>query len=463
MSGFPFFQWVNPMKTLLLASVAMLATTALASADETAFKATLVSQAILPANTVIAAPADAPDFLKQAGKFSTPDRKRATVLGSVPGKDGKRLTGLGLPFDGQAVQGFSGIKTMADGTFWTLSDNGFGSKLNSTDAALMLHHVKFDWAAGSVERLATVFLSDPDKVAPFPIVLEGADQRYLTGADFDVESIQPVADGFWIGEELGPYLIHVTADGKLTDVIPTLVDGKPVLSPDNPTLALPADPAKPLPPYNLRRSNGFEGLAQSKDGKKLYALLEGPLALGEGKVETVGGANAIRVIEFDLAGKAWTGRSWLYPFSGAGTNIGDFNMIDETTALVIERDGGAGLADKVCADPANPQPTCFDKPAQHKRVYKIAFGDDNVGKAVKKIGYIDLLAIADPDGKAKQGTVNGVYTMPFVTIENVDVVDATHIVVGNDNNLPYSAGRAVDKADDNEFVLLDVADFLAAK
>ena len=82
---------------------------------------------------------------------------------------------------------------------------------------------------------------------------------------------------------------------------------------------------------------------------------------------------------------------------------------------------------------------------------------------MRKVGSIDLLDIADPDGKAKQGTVNGVYTMPFVTIENVDVVDATHIIVGNDNNLPYSAGRAVDRADDNEFVLLEVGDFLAAK
>ena len=52
--------------------------------------------------------------------------------------------------------------------------------------------------------------------------------------------------------------------------------------------------------------------------------------------------------------------------------------------------------------------------------------------------------------------------MPFVTIENVDVVDPTHIIVGNDNNLPFSAGRALDKADDTEFVLLEVGDFLAA-
>ncbi len=36
-----------------------------------------------------------------------------------------------------------------------------------------------------------------------------------------------------------------------------------------------------------------------------------------------------------------------------------------------------------------------------KRVYKIEFNDANVGKAVRKIGYIDLLNIQDPDNKKK--------------------------------------------------------------
>ncbi len=53
--------------------------------------------------------------------------------------------------------------------------------------------------------------------------------------------------------------------------------------------------------------------------------------------------------------------------------------------------------------------------------------------------------------------------MPFVTIEDVDQIDATHIIVGNDNNLPFSSGRTLGKADDNEFVILEVGEFLAAK
>lgn len=451
------------MKNHLFASVSLFLLAAPAFADETAFPAKLVGHAVLPANSIIAAPADAPAHLKTSGKFTTSDRKRAEGLGTVPGKDGVRPTGLSMPFDGQAMQGFSGIKTMEDGTFWSLSDNGFGSKANSSDSMLMLHHIGFDWDAGKVEHLETVFLSDPDRRAPFPIVMEGAEQRYLTGADFDVESIQPTADGFWVGEEFGPYLLKFSKDGKLTDVITTKAGETDVKSPDNATLVVPANPTAKLPVFNLKRSGGYEGLAMSKDGAKLYGLLEGPLYLEDGSVEKAGGLTALRIIELDTASKAWTGRSWLYPLSEGGEAIGDFNMIDATTALVIERDNGAGTADKACADPKKPDPTCFATPAKHKRIYKIEMTDDNAGKAVRKIGYIDLMKIADPDNKKRQGGGEGFYDMPFVTIEDVDVIDATHIVVGNDNNLPFSAGRALDKADDNEFVLLEVGEFLAEK
>ncbi len=226
---------------------------------------------------------------------------------------------------------------------------------------------------------------------------------------------------------------------------------------------MPASPTAKLPFFNAARSKGFEGLAQSKDGTKLYGLLEGALFKDDGTQEAVDGHPALRIVEFDLGKRAWTGRSWLYPFADGGASIGDFNKIDGGTALIIERDNGVGTADHACADPKQPKPDCFEAPAKLKRVYKIAFDDSNVGGAVKKIGYIDLLHILDPNNKKRQGGGPGYLDFPFVTIENVDVIDGTHIIVGNDNNLPFSAGRLPNKADDNEFVLLEVKDFLAAK
>lgn len=433
-----------------------------ATAAEREFQAILVGHAFLPAATFVAPPADAPDSLRVSAKYTAPDRRRVDALGTVPGKDGVRPTGVSMPFDGQPVQGFSGIKVMEDGTFWTTSDNGFGNKLNSSDAALLLHRLKIDWDAGTIDVVETVFLSDPDRKVWFPITNDGTAERYLTGADFDIESIQPVADGFWIGEEFGPFLIKVDTDGKVVTVHDTLVDGKSVRSPDHPALSVPANPTLPMPAFNLKRSGGFEGLALSKDGSRLYGMLEGALYIEDGTMEMVDGMRAFRVIEFDAATGDVTGRSWLYPLSEGGDAIGDFNMLDATTALVIERDSGAGSPDKACADPKAPAPDCFANPARFKRIYKIEMTDAQVGGPVTKIGYIDLMNIKDPNGVKRQGGGDGFYDMPFVTIENVDIVDDTHIIVGNDNNLPFSAGRALDKADDNEFVLLDVGEFLKA-
>ena len=136
-------------------------------------------------------------------------------------------------------------------------------------------------------------------------------------------------------------------------------------------------------------------------------------------------------------------------------------MIDGTMGLIIERDNGEGTLDKAC--PADQKRTdCFHDLAKFKRVYKIEMSDANVGGAIRKIGYIDLMTIADPARLARKSLNNGVLTFPFFTIENVDIVDARHIILGNDNNLPFSSSREPNKADDNELILLEVAEFLKA-
>ena len=87
---------------------------------------------------------------------------------------------------------------------------------------------------------------------------------------------------------------------------------------------------------------------------------------------------------------------------------------------------------------------------------------------VRRIGHVDLMAIADPQVLNRLETVasrdlTGVMTFPFFTIEDVMRVDDTHIMVGNDNNLPYSSGRKLDAAADNEAILLSVPELLAAR
>ncbi|MGY6247449.1 esterase-like activity of phytase family protein [Bosea thiooxidans] len=448
-----------------LALVLLLSSTMLAGAEapQKEFPAKLLGQALFPAATIIPAPADAPADLKVSGKFVSPG-KRVEAVGSVMGTSGGRPTGLSTPFAGQPVQGFSGIRSLGNGEFLVLTDNGFGAKANSPDAMLFFHRLKADFDKGVIERLSTIFLHDPDKKIPFRIVHEGTEKRYLTGADFDPESIQPIGGKYWIGEEFGPYLIRVDADGKVEAVFETQVGGKPARSSDHYAVTTPGAPNQSVA-FNVRRSKGFEGMAQSPDGRFLYPLLEGPLwDADKAAFEEVDGKAVLRVLEFDVQNEKWTGRSWFYPLEAKGNAIGDFNMIDATTGLIIERDDGEGTADKAC--PAGQKgPDCFHDIAKFKRVVKIEMTDANAGKPVRKIGYINLLKIADPDGKARQGTKDGVFTFPFFTIENVDVVDRASgvIVVGNDNNLPFSSSRDPKKADDDEFVLLSVKDLLDAK
>ena len=243
----------------------------------------------------------------------------------------------------------------------------------------------------------------------------------------------------------------------------TVADGKPVRSPDQWSVQSPGAPRTTYTTVNLRRSKGYEGFAASKDGKFLYPLLEGALRDAEKKdIQKVDGKEAARILEFDVAQEKFTGRFWYYVFEANGHAIGDFNMIDGATGLVIERDNGEGTADKACPQGQRGE-SCFADIARFKRVYKIELTSEMAGKPVRKIAHIDLMKIKDPDKKAKKPLNDGVLTFPFFTIENVDVVDEKHIIVGNDNNLPFSTSREPNKADDNELVLLEVADFLKAK
>ncbi|MEM0908613.1 MAG: esterase-like activity of phytase family protein [Pseudomonadota bacterium] len=443
------------MRTALTLIAALTATTALAADDAPKFKATLVGHAALPAQTLIPAPADAPEALKVSGKFTT--RGNPARITAAP------TDGESLPFNGQTVQGFSGIKSIDGKSFTVLTDNGFGSKANSPDAMLFYHVVTPNFETGDVNVEKTTFFSDPNKVIPFIITMEGSDQRYLTGADFDIEGFQMVGDDIVIGDEFGPYIFVANAEtGVITEFHETVVDGETIKSPDHYTMRLP-NPDGEMPIVLAKRSRGYEGFAQSVDGTMLYPLLEGPLWNPEaGDYERVNGIEALRLLEMDAATRAWTGRSWLYPMAQDGNAIGDFNMIDETRGLVIERDGGQGHPDLACTDGATEG--CFEKPALFKRVYMIDMAGVEPGQPVKKVGYIDLMDIADPDGVARIGKrEDGRFAMPFVTIENVDRVSDTQIIVANDNNFPFSKGRDLVDVDNNEMIILDVADFLNAR
>ncbi|APX22760.1 MAG: hypothetical protein CML50_07450 [Rhodobacteraceae bacterium] len=432
-----------------------------AVAEET-FPATLAGHAYLPALSLVEPPADAPRDAWISGKFTQGARNEQpmSVMGNTGGNYGAHDTGIALPFIGQPVQGMSGfaMNRAEDGAYYVLTDNGFGSKRNSPDAMLFFHKMMPDFETGTVARRDTIFLSDPDRKVPFRIAYEGTESRYLTGADFDTESIQVIDDEVFIGDEFGPYIIRAGLDGVVREVYATELDGKELHGPDTYSVYVPASAGSD---YQVQRSGGYEGMALQPGTGLLWAMLEKPILLEGGETE----GPFLRVIAFDPEAGEWTGESGKFQLADGATAIGDFNFIDETRALVIERDNGEGDAAQACAEDATDTSDCYPNPARVKNIVLVDMSDVSEDGFVRRLGHVDLLDIADPDGVALDGMApaEGPFTFPFFTIEDVVRVDETHILVANDNNLPFSGGRVPGQAAHNEFILLSVPELLSAE
>lgn len=328
------------------------------------------------------------------------------------------------PFPGQVIPGFSGMVDVGDGTFWALPDNGFGTKANSADLLLRLYRVTPDWQTGRIGVGEFVPLRDPDRKVDFPIVHESTPDRLLTGADFDVESVVRAKDGsFWIGEEFGPFLLHVDATGKLLAPPVPFVGGK---SPQNPYL-------QPGETPNVRASRGFEALAGSRDGRFLYPITEGAFVDDTQQRRRT-------IYEFDTTSARYTGRTWAYQTHQDANVVGDAFLTGKRELLVIERDDFQGAASVM------------------KRVYRIDLDRTDADGYVRKTLVLDALKIANPDGLGAgdgYGT-DDPFAFPVQSFETVVQLRDGRLLLANDNNYPGNAARVAGAPDDTEMVLVDL-------
>src|SRR5262245_34058556 len=166
--------------------------------------------------------------------------------GPVSGQFTTPANGVTPPYAGQPIPGFSGmIPSTTPGSFFALPDNGFGAQGNSADFTIGFYEVTptfkttgdgtssrgpvaihsfthfsdplglltADYVTDGPVYARTNYYSTPPLIAVDPAIHAG---HWLTGADFDVESITRMNDGtFWVGEEFGPYLLHFDAFGRL--------------------------------------------------------------------------------------------------------------------------------------------------------------------------------------------------------------------------------------------------------
>lgn len=396
--------------TLLLC--ALLALPAAAQAAEPV----LEGRAVLPADTFASGP--------PSGAFT----------GSANGRT--------TPFASQPVEGFSAVLDAGEGSYWAMPDNGYGGKANSRDFLLRMYRIRPEFktasgGSGAVSVQEFLQLRDPDGHVPFPIE-RASQERWLTGFDFDIESVRQAANGdLWFGDEYGPFLLHTDSTGKLLE--PPISSPPGVVGEDN--------PLRGTEPFTLRRSGGFEGMGLSTGGpcnppggaEVLHPMLEKSL---EG--DRLGASPRRRFIySFSLAEGRYTGEPRQYRTESSGYAIGDLTNVDEHRLLVIERDGTQGAT------------------ANFKRVYLVDLREtDNEGYLVKR-QVADLMAIRDPAGVSLPGRPGDIglgdpFRFPFANIETILPLDRERLLVLNDNNYPYDNGRSPDRPDDNEAIVVRV-------
>ncbi len=331
------------------------------------------------------------------------------------------------PFPGQVIPGFSAAIDNGDGTFWAQPDNGFGAKGNSADFLLRLYLVKPQWktasgGAGKITVLRHITLSDPRHKIDFPIVNETGNGRQLTGDDFDIESVQRGHDGsFWIGDEFGPFLLHADSHGRLLSAPVPFPLGK---APQNPYLG--SDQA------NVQGSGGFEAMAQSKDGRYLYPIVEKALINDTDKSRRI-------ISEFDTRTGHYTGKTWSYRVDTDANLAADAQMIAPGRLLVLERDDFDGAK------------------AVTKRVYEVKLGKPGADRPLAKSLVVDLLKISDPRGISTGGGwgTGAQFSFGFQSVETLVPLSHGRLLIANDNNYPGNSARFPGTPDDTEMIVID--------
>ena len=171
---------------------------------------------------------------------------------------------------------------------------------------------------------------------------------------YDLEGICLTDEGFWLAAEgaegAGNALILVRRDGTVVSEYPISKDM--------------------LDKYGDPKNYGFEGLAVSPDGKKIYAALQ------RGFVTS---ASQAAILRFDVGSGLWD-VAW-YPLEKHSKDpekywmgISDIEMDGDSSLLVVERDKGMGGT------------------AEIKRVYSVSLSDWRNESTLRKTLVSDILA-----------------------------------------------------------------------
>jgi 5'/3'-nucleotidase SurE len=312
----------------------------------------------------------------------------STVL--IPGNAVDRFPGIGANQNRLGGFGSDLFYDARENIYYAVSDRGPGGGVINYPTRVEKLAIQLDPETGAIQQYKLL------ETVPFTLAagttlngktytqdtpFNGLNARLLSGdssslgVSLDPEGIVVGANGnLFVSDEYGPSLYEFTPTGLF---IRAFTPPDNILPKDGTTLNFAADGT---PVSSGRQDNrGYEGLAISPDGKKLFAALQDPLQ-NEGTPNGRSSRN-LRIVRYDIA----TGKSdaqYIYQLesladindripgtaddfgnTSQGRNIGisSITAISDREFLLIERDNrGVGVADVTGAIPVGS-----------KRVYKI--------------------------------------------------------------------------------------------
>ena len=402
---------------------------------------------LVGASLLFVAPAHAEPVL--AGTLVVPGAATDLFPAAQPGPNTNRLGGFfsDLSFD------------RLTGDYYGLADRGPGGGTIAYDTRVQRFKLDVDPVTGAIGGFVlarTIVFTDADGRAfnaMDPARLNGAPG--VLGLSLDPEGFAIGRGGtFFVADEYGPAVLEFDRDGRLLRRLPTPAN----LIPREPGGAVNHVAGRPTISAGRQDNRGFEGLAITPDGSRLYAILQGPL-MEEGDPDGRSSRN-VRIVEYGTS-TGQPGRQFIYRLDpvasindaipdaghrlgadaqGRAIGVSSLTALNAQEFLVIERDTrGMGVGDPLGAAPVGS-----------KRVYRIglAGATDVSGLSlagtnelppgvvpVSKTLFLDVAAALAAAGQAVPEKLEGLAIGPRL-------MDGDHaVLIGSDNDFGVTRGR----------------------
>lgn len=345
------------------------------------------------------------------------------------------------------------------GDYYGLADRGPGGGTIAYDNRVQRFGLQVDPVTGAIGGFVlarTIAFTDADGRAfnaLDPARLNG--DPGVLGRSFDPEGFVVGGGGtFFVSDEYGPAVLEFDRDGRLLRRLPTPAN----LIPRDSGGAVNHVAGRPTLAAGRQDNRGFEGLAITPDGSRLYAILQGPLA-EEGDPDGRR-ARHLRIVEYGAA-TGQPGRQFIYQLDpvasinraipgaehrlsadaqGRIMGVSSLTALNAQEFLVIERDTrGVGVEDPLGAVPVGS-----------KRVYRIglAGATDVSGLSlagtnelppgvvpVSKTLFLDVAAALTAAGQAVPEKLEGLTIGPRLA-------DGSYaVLIGSDNDFAVTQGR----------------------